>query len=318
MRRKVFAAVIIATTAVGALSRCGAATSGNAAGTTRPVAVTAPAANTSADAATPLTPATPADAATPLTPATPAEAVTPKTPATPDAAAASGFTISQQNAIESAQSYLESSSFSRAGLIDQLTSKAGDGFAMADAVFAVDHITVDWNKEAVESAKSYLATGGFSKASLIDQLSSTAGDRFTTAQATYAVGQVGLGETAGRPDRAATTANANDNAAASGFTISQQNSIESAQSYLESSSFSRAGLIDQLTSKAGDGFPMADAVFAVDHITVDWNKEAVESAKSYLAMGGFSRASLIDQLSSSAGEQFTSAQATYAADHVGL
>jgi hypothetical protein len=84
------------------------------------------------------------------------------------------------------------------------------------------------------------------------------------------------------------------------------------------SGFSRAGLIQQLSSKAGEGFKTADAIFAVNHITVDWNKEAVESAKSYLQTGGMSRAGLIQQLSSNAGEQFTPAQATYAANHVGL
>jgi hypothetical protein len=84
------------------------------------------------------------------------------------------------------------------------------------------------------------------------------------------------------------------------------------------SGFSRAGLIQQLSSKAGEGFKRADAVFAVNHIKVDWNKEAVESVKSYLEMSGFSRASLVQQLSSKAGEQFTLAQATYAANRVGL
>lgn len=104
----------------------------------------------------------------------------------------------------------------------------------------------------------------------------------------------------------------------SDFTVAQQNAIESAQSYLDMSGFSRAGLIGQLSSKAGEGFKKADAVFAVDHIKVDWNKEAVESAKDYLDMSSFSRSGLIQQLSSPAGEQFTVAQATYAANHVGL
>jgi hypothetical protein len=84
------------------------------------------------------------------------------------------------------------------------------------------------------------------------------------------------------------------------------------------SGFSRAGLIGQLSSTSGEGFNVADAVFAVNHIKVDWNKEAVESAKSYLEMGGFSRAGLIQQLSSKAGDQFTLAQATYAATQAGL
>lgn len=102
------------------------------------------------------------------------------------------------------------------------------------------------------------------------------------------------------------------------LTTSQEQAIESAESYLQMGGFSRAGLIDQLTSQYGEGFSEADAVYAVDHVTVDWNQQAVESAKSYLQMGGFSRASLIDQLTSPYGEKFTLAEATYAADHVGL
>ncbi|HEY3530908.1 MAG TPA: Ltp family lipoprotein [Nocardioides sp.] len=114
-------------------------------------------------------------------------------------------------------------------------------------------------------------------------------------------------------------ADAKSTKSAPSYTVAQENAIESAQSYLSmGSGFSRAGLIQQLSSKAGEGFKMADAVFAVNHIKVDWNKQAVMSAKSYLSMGGFSRASLIEQLTSSAGDQFTQAQAIYAANHVGL
>jgi host cell surface-exposed lipoprotein len=102
------------------------------------------------------------------------------------------------------------------------------------------------------------------------------------------------------------------------LTLSESQAIESAESYLAMGGFSRAGLINQLDSSAGEGFSEADAVFAVDHVKVDWNEQAVESAKSYLQMGGFSRASLINQLTSPYGEQFTLAQATYAVDHLGL
>lgn len=102
------------------------------------------------------------------------------------------------------------------------------------------------------------------------------------------------------------------------YTTAQQNAIESAQSYVDMSGFSRDGLIQQLTSKAGEGFKKPDAVFAVNHIKVDWNKEAVEAAEAYLASSSFSRAGLIQQLSSKAGEQFTHAQAVYAANKVGL
>jgi hypothetical protein len=102
------------------------------------------------------------------------------------------------------------------------------------------------------------------------------------------------------------------------MTVSQENAIESAESYLDLGGFSKKGLIDQLSSKFGDGFPEKDAIFAVNHVDVDWNKEAVEAAKSYLDLGGFSRQGLIGQLTSPNGDQFTKAQAVYAVNQVGL
>jgi hypothetical protein len=101
-------------------------------------------------------------------------------------------------------------------------------------------------------------------------------------------------------------------------TVSQQNALSSAQDYLSMQAFSKAGLIDQLSSKSGEGFPKADAVWAVNHLNVSWFAEAVKSARDYLSMQSFSRSGLIDQLSSPYGEQFTVAQATYAANKVGL
>jgi hypothetical protein len=106
--------------------------------------------------------------------------------------------------------------------------------------------------------------------------------------------------------------------ASSSYTTAQNNAIDSAKSYLETGSFSRAGLIRQLSAKVADGYKRKDAVFAVNHIKVDWNKEAVGAAKSYLQMGGMSRDGLIRQLTSKAADQFTRAQAVYAANHVGL
>ena len=100
------------------------------------------------------------------------------------------------------------------------------------------------------------------------------------------------------------------------MTSDQENAIESAQSYIEHSGFSKKRLIGQLSSSAGEGFSKADAVFAVNHIDVDWNHEAVESAKSYLDMTSFSRQRLTEQLTSNAGEGFTLAQAQYAVDKV--
>jgi len=43
-------------------------------------------------------------------------------------------------AVESAESYLDFGGFSRQGLIEQLTSDAGDGYTQAQAEFAVDQV----------------------------------------------------------------------------------------------------------------------------------------------------------------------------------
>jgi hypothetical protein len=106
----------------------------------------------------------------------------------------------------------------------------------------------------------------------------------------------------------------------SDMTTEQEQAVQSAKSYLSlGKGFSRAGLIKQLSSSYGEGFPRDVAVFAVDSLNVDWDAQAVASAKSYMSLGtGFSRAGLIQQMSTSYGEGFTQAQASYAADAVGL
>ena len=100
------------------------------------------------------------------------------------------MTSGQKNALESAQSYIDLSGFSKKGLIAQLSSSAGEGFSKADATFAANHVDADWKQEAVEAAQAYLDLGGFSKQKLIAQLSSSAGDKFTAAQARYAANKV--------------------------------------------------------------------------------------------------------------------------------
>ena len=125
-------------------------------------------------------------------PAAPATTA-PAAPATSAPAAPAGPTVSQQQALDSAQSYLAlGSGFSRQGLIDQLDSPYGGKFSVADATWAADHAGADWDAQAVLAAKSYMKLGGFSRASLIDQLDSPYGGKFTLAQATYAANQVGL------------------------------------------------------------------------------------------------------------------------------
>ncbi|WP_370248828.1 Ltp family lipoprotein [Nocardioides sp.] len=106
------------------------------------------------------------------------------------------FTPEQDNAIRAGLDYLEFSGFSRDGLIQQLSSAAGDGYPRKVAVFAVTTIekqgAVDWKAEAVESARGYLDFSTFSCDGLIEQLSSAAGDGFTREEATFAARKVDL------------------------------------------------------------------------------------------------------------------------------
>ena len=104
---------------------------------------------------------------------------------------------------------------------------------------------------------------------------------------------------------------------AQNLTGPQNNAVRSAEQYISMSGFSRKGLIQQLSSNAGDGYDTADATVAVDSLNVDWNNEAVRSAKQYLSMSGFSCKGLINQLSSSAGSGYTVSQATYGAQQAG-
>jgi len=100
------------------------------------------------------------------------------------------MTSGQKNALQAAQDYLDTMPFSKAGLIQQLSSSAGAGFSKADATFAANNVDADWNREAVKAAQGYLDTMPMSKNALIQQLSSTAGAGFTRAQARYAVSKV--------------------------------------------------------------------------------------------------------------------------------
>jgi hypothetical protein len=94
--------------------------------------------------------------------------------------------------------------------------------------------------------------------------------------------------------------------------VGQQSAVRSAESYLRYTGFSRVGLIRQLRF---EGFTDAEAVYAVDHITVDWHRQASRVAESYLRFSGFSRTGLVGQLLY---EGFTPAEAQYGASSVGL
>lgn len=91
-----------------------------------------------------------------------------------------------QQAVRSAESYLDSAGFSKSGLIHQLEF---EGFSKADAKAALATMTVDWKDEAAQSAKSYLESQGFSRAGLLHQLEF---EGFTKAQAEHGVKAAGL------------------------------------------------------------------------------------------------------------------------------
>lgn len=97
----------------------------------------------------------------------------------------------QRNAKRAAQDYLDFKGFSRTGLIEQLSSEYGSGFAVADATAAVDSMNIDWNEQAVRAARSYLELKGFSCNGLIEQMSSEHGSGFTREQASHGAQQAG-------------------------------------------------------------------------------------------------------------------------------
>jgi hypothetical protein len=96
------------------------------------------------------------------------------------------FTRSEQNAIAKARDYLDYTSFSRSGLIEQLEY---EGFSNAESTLAADYLNVDWNEQAWKKAEEYLAYTSFSRSGLIGQLEY---EGFTTEQATYGVDKTGL------------------------------------------------------------------------------------------------------------------------------
>ena len=129
-------------------------------------------------------------------------------------------------------------------------------------------------------------------------------------------------EDAASDDSTAVSSSASESASNTdnGYTISQNNAIRAAETYLASMPFSREGLIQQLSSEYGSQFPLDDAEFAVNYLEennlVDWNEQAVKAAESYMNSMAYSRDSLVQQLSSEAGSKFTPKQAEYAASQI--
>ena len=97
-------------------------------------------------------------------------------------------------------------------------------------------------QQAVDAAQGYLGMGsGFSYNSLLKQLTSQYGDGFNQADAKFAINYL-------HPDW-------------------DQQAVEAAKGYMQmGGGFSRASLIQQLTSSYGDGFTYDQAVYAVNKV----------------------------------------------------
>ena len=95
-----------------------------------------------------------------------------------------------EQALKSAQNYVDTLHFSRQGLKQQLTSEYGSGFSEEAAEYALEHVDVDYKEEAVEAAESYLDAMSFSREGLKQQLTSEYGSGFTEEEAEYALDQI--------------------------------------------------------------------------------------------------------------------------------
>lgn len=92
-------------------------------------------------------------------------------------------------AIDAAESYIDSGSFSYDGLKSQLTSMF-DQFTDEQAEYAVDAIndSVNWTEEYVEAAKEYMEYGSYSENGLKEELEY---DKFESADIEVALEAVG-------------------------------------------------------------------------------------------------------------------------------
>lgn len=147
--------------------------------TKAPTTTEAPTTTTEAQTTTTTTTAAPITT-TPPTTAPPATA--PPTTADPYASES----VSQGNARQKADSYLDMMAFSRSGLIEQLEF---EGFPTGDATYGVDAQHADWNEQAAKKAASYLEMMSFSRSGLVEQL---VFEGFTPAEAEYGVSTTGL------------------------------------------------------------------------------------------------------------------------------
>lgn len=93
--------------------------------------------------------------------------------------------LEEQNALQTAKDYLDFTSFSRQGLIEQLEY---EGYSTEASTYAADNCGADWNEQAAKTAQNYLDYSSFSRQGLLDQLIY---EGFTQEQAEYGLSAVG-------------------------------------------------------------------------------------------------------------------------------
>lgn len=86
-----------------------------------------------------------------------------------------------ENALKTAQNYVDIMSFSEEGLRSQLDF---EGFEPDQIDYAIDNVEVDYNQEAVDSATSYSETMSMSSSAIYDQLIF---EGYTADQAQYGI-----------------------------------------------------------------------------------------------------------------------------------
>lgn len=136
-----------------------------------------------------------------------------------------------EDALASAETYLEHTSFSKKGLYEQLLFEA---YSEEAAQHAVENVQTDWNENALLTAQERLKYSGFSEQGLYDQL---VFEGFTAEQVQYAMDNI--------------TADWNEEA------------LQSALQYLEHTSLTGQDLYEQLLYEE---FTEEQAQYAMDNL----------------------------------------------------
>ncbi len=92
--------------------------------------------------------------------------------------------------------------------------------------------------------------------------------------------------------------------------------VNYAESYSALMPMSRQELYDRLTTDKNSEFSDDAAGYAVNHINVDWKKNALEAAEKYNRTLQLSKLCLYDQLVSESGDCFSPKEAKYAVDNI--